>query len=280
MPTTKALTPGSAPFLPARPRAVERRSYRSIAPVLDAPESRPAAALARLTGSARPVVTFLAGVLVAYVGVALLSTLLGLLLTDVVLKIHWIATADGRAPGFFAHHRDRPLTEASLIGSIIAGGVVLPALAGALALCSALLRQWRVAALFVFALAVESASYRTTTFFVERNRPAVHRLENLPANESYPSGHTAAAVAVYCGAALLLTSRLTQRWQRIGVWAVAVLIPLYVAWARMYRGMHHPLDCLGGAIVGVAALAALIVACRAAGIAAETRATRASDADR
>jgi membrane-associated phospholipid phosphatase len=39
----------------------------------------------------------------------------------------------------------------------------------------------------------------------------------------------------------------------------------------MYRGMHHPLDCLGGVLVGVAALAALVLCCRAAGIAAKAR---------
>jgi undecaprenyl-diphosphatase len=140
-----------------------------------------------------------------------------------------------------------------------------------LALVSAVLRQWRVAALFVFALAVESASYRTTTLFVHRDRPAVHRLENLPLNQSYPSGHTAAAIAVYCGIALLLTSRLTRTWQRAAIWSVAVAIPIYVALARMYRGMHHPLDCLGGVVVGVATLAALVLCCRAAGIAAKNR---------
>ena len=62
-------------------------------------------------------------------------------------------------------------TEASLIGSIMAGGVVLPIVAGVLALAAAALRQWRVAAFFVFALAVESAAYRTTTLVVHRHRP-------------------------------------------------------------------------------------------------------------
>ena len=153
----------------------------------------------------------------------------------------------------------------------MAGGVVLPIVAGVLALVAAALRQWRVAALFVFALAVESAAYRTTTLVVHRHRPEVHRLEQLPVNASYPSGHTAASIAVYCGIALLLTSRLTRTWQRVAVWSVAVAIPVYVAFARMYRGMHHPLDCLGGVVIGIAALAALVLCCRAAGIASAAR---------
>src|SRR5262249_26857189 len=153
-----------------------------LAPVLDAPESRPAAALAGLAGRGHPVRTFFAGILIAYVAIAALSILLGLLLTDVVLKSHGIASGDSSPVRFLAHHRDAALTEASLIGSIMAGGVVLPAVAGVLALVSAVLRQWRAAGFFIFALALESAAYRTTTFFVHRHRPQVHRLEHLPVN--------------------------------------------------------------------------------------------------
>jgi undecaprenyl-diphosphatase len=243
----------------------------SAAPILDRPESRSAAALTRLGGRAHPVRTFAIGVVLAYLAAAVLSTLLGLLLTDVLLKNHLIAADDEAVVGFLARHRDHTLLDASLIGSVIAGGVVLPALAGILAIVSAALRQWRIAAFFVFALAVESAAYRTTTLLVHRHRPDVHRLEHLPVNASYPSGHTAASIAVYCGVALLLTSRLTRTWQRVVIWSIAAAIPIYVAGSRMERGMHHPLDCLGGVVVGVTTLAALVICCRATAIAANQR---------
>jgi membrane-associated phospholipid phosphatase len=42
--------------------------------------------------------------------------------------------------------------------------------------------------------------------------------------------------------------------------------------ARMYRGMHHPLDVAGGVLVGIGAIVLLLFACRAAGAAAERRA--------
>jgi undecaprenyl-diphosphatase len=248
-------------------RLAPPRSGGAIAPVLDARNSRTAAALARIGGSGHPVRTFFLGVFLSYVSIALISIPLGLLLTHVILQNHGIASDDERFVGFLAHHRDGSRTEASLIASIMAGGVVLPMVAGVLALGAAFLRQWRVAGLFVFALAVESASYRTTTFFVHRHRPIVHRLENLPVSASYPSGHTAASIAVYCGIALLLGSRLKGTWQRIALWTVFGMIPVYVAFSRMYRGMHHPLDCLGGVVIGIATLAALVVCCRAAGIA-------------
>jgi len=271
MSTTKSPLRGPDASALVRPRTGARKPARSIAPVLDAPESRTAAVLARLAGRRHPVGTFFVGIMLAYLAVVALSILLGLLLTDVVLKSHGIASGDASPVRFLAHHRDATLTEASLIASIMAGGVVLPAVAAVLALVSAVLRQWRAAAFFVFALAIEAAAYRTTTFFVHRDRPAVHRLEHLPVNASYPSGHTAASIAVYCGLALLLTSIFTHTWQRVAIWSVAVLIPIYVAWARMYRGMHHPLDVLGGVVIGVAVLGALVLTSRAAGIAAREK---------
>ena len=93
----------------------------------------------------------------------------------------------------------------------------------------------------------------------------------FPSNASYPSGHTAASIAVYGGIALLLTSRVASRWARVAIWCVAAAIPIYVALSRMYRGMHHPLDVVGGAAIGVATLVAVVLVCRAAGYAVAAR---------
>ena len=139
MSTTKALKWGTAPSVPARSRTGSKSAHGSIAPVLDALDSRPAKALARLTGRGHPVWTFLLAVLD--------RIRLGRRALDPIRTArhrrrpedHALASADGSAARFLAHHRDGTLTEASLIGSIIAGGVVLPALAGVLALLSAIL---------------------------------------------------------------------------------------------------------------------------------------------
>jgi undecaprenyl-diphosphatase len=152
--------------------------------------------------------------------------------------------------------------------------VVLPIVAGVTALAAAVMRQWRVVGFLVFALALEAGVYRATTLVVHRDRPDVHRLEGLPANASYYSGHTAASIAVYCGIALLVTSRIRNRVARLAIWTAAIAIPIFVAWARMYRGMHHPLDVAGGVLVGVAVVAAMVLVCRAAGHAAAAREAR------
>ena len=256
--------------LSSRDHGVASGDHGSAAPVLDGRDAA-AARLARLTGRVHPARTFFVGVVLAYAAVAGLSILLGLLVTRVLLANGTIAGDDGGFVRVLSHHRSGDLTEASLIGSIIAGGVVLPILAGAFGLVAALFRQWRLAAFLISALVIESASYRTTTLLIHRHRPDVVRLENLPVNASYPSGHTAASIAVYGGLALLVTSRITSRWARVAIWSVAAAIPIYVALSRMYRGMHHPLDVVGGAAVGVATLVAVVLICRAAGYAVAAR---------
>ena len=140
--------------------------------------------------------------------------------------------------------------------------MVLPLLVGSLALFFAIRRRWQLAAYVVFALAVESALYRVTTLVIHRHRPDVVRLDHLPVNASYPSGHTAASVAVYVGLALLLTARAKGTRYFNLVWGLALLIPVFVAGSRMYRGMHHPIDTLAGVGVGLLALTAVIFACR------------------
>jgi undecaprenyl-diphosphatase len=163
------------------------------------------------------------------------------------------------------------LTDASMVGSTVGGAPLLPILVGLIGLACAFMRRWRIAAFAVFVLVVESATYRVTSWVVPRERPDVRRLEDLPVDASYPSGHPAASIAVYVGLVLLITSRFRSRGVRIAAWALAILLPIFVAMARMYRGMHHPLDVAGGLVVGIGALLVLLFACRAVGVAAEAR---------
>lgn len=261
--TTHAPTARNHPD--ARPRRLP--GHRLAFSVLDREPGVLGRRLAALPGKGHPVWTYLCGILLAVAAIAGLSIVAGLLVTRVVLHVHGVAHDDEGFVRFLARHRSTDLTDASLVGSIMAGGVVLPIVAGVSALAAAVLRHWRLAGFLLFALGVESASYRATTLAIHRDRPAVHRLEHLPVNASYPSGHTAASIAVYGGLALLLTSRLASRSARIAVWTIALLIPIFVALSRMYRGMHHPLDVAGGALVGIAALSALVLVSRAANLA-------------
>jgi membrane-associated phospholipid phosphatase len=213
-----------------------------------------------------PAPVFAALVLGGFLLVASTTVGLGFLLVDGILAIHAIASADEHVPTWLAAHRTSGLTEASSIGTEIGSGFVIPAVVAAAVAWLALRRHWRAAAFVLAAILVEVASYRAATLFVHRQRPAVHRLEHLPVNASFPSGHVAASIAVYGGLALLLTSRYTNPWLRGGVWTLALTVPVVVGVSRMYRGMHHPLDVLGGAAMGLAALLVALIAAQVTGV--------------
>jgi len=249
---------------------VEPRNRWAV-PLLDARLGGPAERFAvRLRGH-RPAAVFVAAILAGLVVLFLIGIALGILVIDVLLHAGGLARTDESVVGTIVAERTPFLTDASEVGSALGGAPFLPILVATIALVCALLRKWRIAAFAVFALAVESATYRVTSLAVPRERPDVTRLDDLPANDSFPSGHTAASVAVYVGLALLVTSRFRNRGVRLLAWAVAILVPVFVGFARMYRGMHHPLDVAGGVLIGLGALLVLLFACRAAGVAHEAR---------
>jgi membrane-associated phospholipid phosphatase len=111
-------------------------------------------------------------------------------------------------------------------------------------------KRWRES-LFVLAVLVGEVSiFVGVTALVDRNRPPVRQLDAAPATSSFPSGHTAAAVALYGAIALLASERVRSRALVWIVVAAAVLIPVAVGGARMYRGMHFLTDVVAGAALG------------------------------
>jgi membrane-associated phospholipid phosphatase len=111
-------------------------------------------------------------------------------------------------------------------------------------------KRWRES-LFVLAVLVgEVTIFVGVTALVDRNRPPVRHLDAAPPTSSFPSGHTAAAVALYGAIALLASERVRSRTLLWLAAAAAVLIPVAVGGARMYRGMHFLTDVVAGAALG------------------------------
>jgi membrane-associated phospholipid phosphatase len=241
------------------------------APALVASPGGVAERFARALGPRHPVAIFFAALIAGIVLISALSIVLGVLVVHVLVSGLGLGSPDNGFIRTLAHHRSGTLTSVSSVGSDVGGSPVLPILVGVIGLAFAIARRWRIAAFAVFALVAESATYRITTLVIHRHRPSVHRLESLAVNASYPSGHTAASVAVYSGLVLLLTTRFTNSTFRALAWTFAILMTTFVALSRMYRGMHHPLDVAGGALVGIGAILVVLFACRAAGAAAEAR---------
>ncbi len=247
-------------------RAIERTDHEdSRIPLFEPRPGGPAERFADTVGDRHPVLAFFLALVSGYVLLAAASIVVGLLVTDVLLDVDSVQRLDERFPHWLEGERTDGLTDASWVGTELAGGYLIPIALALIGLVMAILRKWRVAAYVLFAVAVESATYRVTTLFVERRRPEVERLESLPVDASYPSGHTAASIALYSGLALLLTSRFAHGRWRVLIWVIAIAIPPIVALSRIYRGMHHPIDALAGVPIGIAAIVVVVFACRVAG---------------
>ena len=254
----------------------ERPVDRHSVPIFEARPGGPAERFAARFDTRHPALVFFLALLAGFLVLAAVSILLALLVVHVLLPSGGLGL-EGTDESFndtLAENRTGTLTTLAEVGSQVGGAPVLPIIVGLVALVCALMRRWLIAAFAVFVLAAESATYRVTSLAVPRDRPSVQRLEDLPVDASYPSGHTAASIAVYSGLVLLLTTRFTSSLRKALAWTAAILLTTFVALSRMYEGMHHPLDVAGGVLVGIGAILVLLFACRAAGVAAERRARR------
>ena len=95
------------------------------------------------------------------------------------------------------------------------------------------------------AIADRSRPYQVAADAVLRQQPA-H-------GTSFPSSHTAVTLAV----AIALVPFLARPLAAAGI-GYAVL----AGWSRVYLGVHYPLDILGGAGIGMAAAAVILLALR------------------
>ncbi|MCE3287901.1 MAG: phosphatase family protein [Gaiellaceae bacterium] len=249
------------------------RTNRPGPPVLEPRPGGPAQWFAARFGPENPVRVFLVALLVSWAFLVTAMVFFGLTLIHVVLPVGGLDEADADVSQWLADNRSPTQEDVSWVGSTLTGGHVIPAVIGLCLIVFLATRRWLLAAFVLFAVALESGTYRLTSWIVPRDRPDVERLESLPVDASYPSGHTAASIALYGGLLLLVASKIDNIAVRAGALLVGIAIPLFVGWSRMYRGMHHLSDVGAGVLMGLGALALIVFVARASRAAAERRDT-------
>ena len=120
----------------------------------------------------------------------------------------------------------------------------------------------------------EVTIFVAVTLTVHRLRPAVIRLDKSPPTSSFPSGHTAAAMALYGGLAVLLVCIYGGNWKTSLVAVLLFCLPVIVGLSRLYRGMHYPTDVFAGALGGGLWMALVIITLLPKKVRSENRISR------
>lgn len=178
----------------------------------------------------------------------------GLLLVH-VLEHGPIGDADQHVSIWFAEHRTPTLNNLTNWGSMLAETLVKVALVLAVGtLFVVLWRRWHDALFLATVVAFEGMVFVIVSFIVDRQRPPVEQLDPIPPSGSFPSGHTTAAAAVY-GTLLVVVWWHTKRPAVRAVFVLlASVIPVIVGISRVARGMHHLIDVIAGAALGIASV--------------------------
>jgi undecaprenyl-diphosphatase len=181
----------------------------------------------------------------------LLAVMIGLgVLFTKVLEHTWPFTVEDGVNRSWAADRVDDLNETSWFFSTLASTPVIIAVTVVAAVVLRLtLHRWREPLFLCAAVTAQALVFFFTTLTIDRARPAVAHMDESPPTSSFPSGHTSAAVALHVGLAVILALRARRSWLIAACWLIA-LIPVSVALARLYRGMHHPSDVIASLLNG------------------------------
>jgi membrane-associated phospholipid phosphatase len=181
----------------------------------------------------------------------LLAAMIGLgLLVTKVFEHDWPFSVEDGVNREFAADRTGPLNAVSWFFSTLASTPVIIAVTAVVAIILRLtLHRWREPIFLCCAVTAQALVFFFATLVIDRQRPAVKHLDASPPTSSFPSGHTSAAVALYVGLGLALALLTRHTGLKALCWLL-ILVPVCVALARLYRGMHHPSDVTASFING------------------------------
>jgi undecaprenyl-diphosphatase len=155
---------------------------------------------------------------------------------------------DHTIPHWFAAHRTATLNHWSLIVSNL--GATQDILIVSVATCVvfiAVTRHWRPVIFLAVVMPGELAAFLIIAAIVKRPRPDVPHLDSHLPTSAFPSGHMAATTCLYVGIAILVMGHARGWWRHLFL-IPAIVMPVMIATARMYRGEHHPTDILASVL--------------------------------
>jgi undecaprenyl-diphosphatase len=160
--------------------------------------------------------------------------------------LHALRDADGHARG--PHWLQTALLNLSALGST-AVMTLLVTLAAAVLL---LKRRARLALLVIGCGVGAAIAVIVLKDHVGRERPMVVVALEAARGLSFPSGHSLSASAIYPTLGILLATAFPERRLRVFTIATTVVLALVIGFTRVYLGVHHPTDVIGGWMLGLA----------------------------
>src|SRR3984885_11210734 len=155
---------------------------------------------------------------------------------------------DRTIPRWFAAHRTPSLNHWSLdVSNLGATQDILIVSVVACVVFLAVTRRWRPVIFIAVVMFGELVAFLIVEEIVKRPRPAVPHLDSGLPTSAFPSGHMAATTCLYVAIAILVIGH-ARGWWRYLFLIPAIVMPVAIATARMYRGEHHPTDILASVL--------------------------------
>jgi undecaprenyl-diphosphatase len=185
-----------------------------------------------------PTLAFLAGGILAFLGIAGLVVLDATDGFDVAVIQAVRAADDGGLLGFL-----RPTTE---LGSTIAVTIiaVLTLLVGVAA------GPWRHGAIGAGVIGLTTLAVEIIKATVARERPEVLDPILVERGFSFPSGHASLSMVAYGILAVLVSRSYLSRGTRLAVFGVVVALVFLIGLSRVWLGVHYPSDVIAGWVAG------------------------------
>ncbi|GAA2013090.1 phosphatase PAP2 family protein [Nakamurella flavida] len=187
----------------------------------------------------------------------------------IALLIGWLADAAAEGDGltavdrpvwsWFVTHRTGLTTVLAKVATEVGSTGVMAVLA-ALAAVWLWLRAGRRGDAVLVAVVTAGAGLLVTVSkpIVGRVRPPEGFRLVTETNQSFPSGHALASVAVLGVLAIVFLPRLSSAGRRAAGWALVAAAVLAIGASRLYLGVHWPTDVAGGWLTGAGWLLACL----------------------
>jgi undecaprenyl-diphosphatase len=191
-----------------------------------------------------------------------------------------VAAWDRSVATWFVAQRTDTLNTVTAFGSMLGSTFVVIGIAVVVGIILAIRHHWREIGFLAAALLIEVGAFLAATFAINRPRPAVPQLDVAPPTSSYPSGHTAAALVLYVGIAIIVWTLTDNRALRVLFWTLAALVPIFVALSRLYRGMHHATDVIASVLLAIASITCAVMVTRVTSAVSDASGAEPAKADR